>query len=476
MNIQKEGFIIEKEKDVNLHKDNNKEDKKTSLEEPIPREVLMANERPKNEENINNYHKKKSLINEEDSEAKTPIGKKMMEIILLNLNVYWLELLGIINLVSSLIVYESIGIIFLYLINLIFQGEFEISDITNAFSVIINNIGLKWLMFIIINQHLSIGFFCLTTFSYVFREIVNIKKFYIFNFIKFAIYYVFCIVILKIIIRDKIGELLITKIQETNIMKKEKTLEIINPLIDKAVAFTAGFLSSYNIFLEKLILGSIYIFLFYEPKIVSKGKILVFRMLSIIPILFMIISLILRALENTNIIKLNEYISSLLLGPKISIYGFFITTIVEIKYKSLEYDVFDSDNYIEPRVFTKIGSKNFGIFGIIELLIGFFFPNMNNIGIGKNYLMVLCAPIVAIYDYKRSSKRPFPCCKKGNFSLFFKIIVYALGFLIVITLGIFLLILLISFITRYVSPLIEFIIDNFDIIIELVKVIINFNF
>ena len=331
-------------------------------------------------------------------------------------------------------------------------------------------------MFIIINQHLSIGFFCLTTFSYVFREIVNIKKFYIFNFIKFAIYYVFCIVILKIIIRDKIGELLITKIQETNIMKKEKTLEIINPLIDKAVAFTAGFLSSYNIFLEKLILGSIYLFLFYEPKIVSKGKILVFRMLSIIPILFMIISLILRALENTNVIKLNEYISSLLLGPKISIYGFFITTIVEIKYKSLEYDVFDSDNYIEPRVFTKIGSKNFGIFGIIELLIGFFFPNMNNIGIGKNYLMVLCAPIVAIYDYKRSSKRPFPCCKKGNFSLFFKIIVYALGFLIVITLGIFLLILLIGFITRYISPLIEFIIDNFDIIIELVKVIINFNF
>jgi len=476
MNIQKEGFIIEKEKDINLHKDNNKEDKKTSLEEPIPREVLMANERPKNEENINNYHKKKSLINEEDSEAKTPIGKKMMEIILLNLNVYWLELLGIINLVSSLIVYESIGIIFLYLIILIFQGEFEISDITNAFSVIINNIGLKWLMFIIINQHLSIGFFCLTTFSYVFREIVNIKKFYIFNFIKFAIYYVFCIVILKIIIRDKIGELLITKIQETNIMKKEKTLEIINPLIDKAVAFTAGFLSSYNIFLEKLILGSIYLFLFYEPKIVSKGKILVFRMLSIIPILFMIISLILRALENTNVIKLNEYISSLLLGPKISIYGFFITTIVEIKYKSLEYDVFDSDNYIEPRVFTKIGSKNFGIFGIIELLIGFFFPNMNNIGIGKNYLMVLCAPIVAIYDYKRSSKRPFPCCKKGNFSLFFKIIVYALGFLIVITLGIFLLILLIGFIKRYISPLIEFIIDNFDIITELVKVIINFNF
>ena len=478
MDNQKEGFNIEKEKEkekeINNNKDNNnEEDKRTSLEEAIPREVRIANEIPKNEENINNNNKKKSLINEEDSDPKIPIGKKVMETILLNLNVYWLELLGILTLISSLIIYESIGIILLYLILMIFQGEFEISDITNALSVIVNNIGLKWLMFIIISQHLSIGFFCLTTFSYTFREIVNIKKFFILNIIKFVLYYVFCIGILKFIIRDYIAELLITKIQETKIMKKERTLEIINPLVDKVVTFAAGFLSSFNIFLEKLVLGSIYIFLFYEIKTISKGKILVFRLLSLIPISFMIISLIIRALENRNKVKLNEYVSSFLLGPKISIYGFFITTIVEIKYKSIEYDVFDSDNYIDPRVFTKIGSKNYGIFGIIELLVGFFFPNWINIGIGKNYLMVLCAPIVAIYDYKRSSKRPFPCCKKGNFSLFFKIIVYLLGFLIVIILGFYLIILLVGFITNYISPLIEFIIDNFDIIKDLLRAFLN---
>ena len=87
--------------------------------------------------------------------------------------------------------------------------------------------------------------------------------------------------------------------------------------------------------------------------------------------------------------------------------------------------------------------------------------------------MVLCAPIVAIYDYKRSSKRPFPFCKKGNFSLFLKIIVYLLGFLIVIILGFYLIILLVGFITNYISPLIEFIIDNFDIIRDLLRAFLN---
>ena len=143
MDNQKEGFNIEKEKEkekeINNNKDNNnEEDKRTSLEEAIPREVRIANEIPKNEENINNNNKKKSLINEEDSDPKIPIGKKVMETILLNLNVYWLELLGILTLISSLIIYESIGIILLYLILMIFQGEFEISDITNALSVIVN--------------------------------------------------------------------------------------------------------------------------------------------------------------------------------------------------------------------------------------------------------------------------------------------------------------------------------------------------
>lgn len=447
----------------------NSEEKKTTIEEAIPREIRNNEEEtPKNEENINEINKKKMFTNEEDIEKNAPIVKLVMEKVILNLNVFWLELLGFLNLIISIIIYETLGIIILGMILLLFEGEFNISDIRETFNVIINNIGLKWLIFIVINQHLSIGFLCLTTFSYMFREIKNIKMFYILNIIKSVLYYIFSIILLRIIIRDYFGGLIIDKIEEINIIGKDKAFEIINPIIEKIIVFLSNFLSSYNIFLERLALGSMYLFLFYEPRIISKTKILFFRLLSLIPILFMIVSLVLRALENRNVIKINEYISSFLLGPKISVYGYFITTLVEIKYKSSVYNVFDSDNYLDSRVFTKIGSKNFAFFGIIELLVGFFFPKWMNVGIGNNYLLILCAPIVAIYDYKKSGKTPFPCCNKGNFSLFFKIIIYLIGFLIVLILGIILLVLFAGFIKLYILPIIEFIIDNFDYIRELI--------
>ena len=452
----------------------NSEEKKTTIEEAIPREIRNNEEEtPKNEENINEINKKKMFTNEEDIEKNAPIVKLVMEKVILNLNVFWLELLGFLNLIISIIIYETLGIIILGMILLLFEGEFNISDIRETFNVIINNIGLKWLIFIVINQHLSIGFLCLTTFSYMFREIKNIKMFYILNIIKSVLYYIFSIILLRIIIRDYFGGLIIDKIEEINIIGKDKAFEIINPIIEKIIVFLSNFLSSYNMFLERLVLGSMYLFLFYEPRIISKTKILFFRLLSLIPILFMIVSLVLRALENRNVIKINEYISSFLLGPKISVYGYFITTLVEIKYKSSVYNVFDSDNYLDSRVFTKIGSKNFAFFGIIELLVGFFFPKWMNVGIGNNYLLILCAPIVAIYDYKKSGKTPFPCCNKGNFSLFFKIIIYLIGFLIVLILGIILLVLFAGFIKLYISPIIEFIIDNFDYIRELIILFIN---
>ena len=41
----------------------------------------------------------------------------------------------------------------------------------------------------------------------------------------------------------------------------------------------------------------------------------------------MIVSIILRSLQRTEIIYINEYVSPLLLGQKITIYGFFKSTI-----------------------------------------------------------------------------------------------------------------------------------------------------
>jgi hypothetical protein len=323
------------------------------------------------------------------------------------------------------------------------------------------------------SQHLSVGFFCLTTFSNMFQETKNITKFYIINILKVAIFYGFSVFILKVLIKDSLGGYFKSKIDQVKkeaekggeTVSYEKTYQIFEILIDKLFNIVSNFLSTYNTFLEKTVLGSMYIFLFNEPKGLEGKKMLFFRLLATIPIAFIIVSLILRALHNTEIIELNEYVLPLLLGPKITVYGFFISTLLTIKYKSLAYNVFDEENYIDSRVFTTIGSKNFGIFGILELLIGLFCPSWSIVGIGGKYLLVLCAPIMTLYDYKRKYKVSFPFCKKGDMSRCLKIVLNILGYFIITVFGFAIIILTIGIINEYIAPILDFLLENFDFVV-----------
>ena len=417
-------------------------------------------------------------VDTESNDSSAPIGKKTMNTLLQNLNSYWLELLGSISLMISLFIYEVLGIVAVDTVLPIFQdGKVDFKKINEAYEIIFKDFGIKWLFFITMSQHLSVGFFCLTTFSNMFHETKNIKKFFIINILKVAIFYGFSIFILEVIIKDGIGGYFKSKIDEVKkdaekkgkIVSFEKTYLIFEMLIDKFCNVASNFLSTYNTFLEKTVLGFLYISLFYEPKALEGKKILFFRLLATIPISFIIISVILRALHNTEVIELNEYVLPLLLGPKITVYGFFISTLLTIKYKSLSYNVFDEENYIDSRVFTKIGSKNFGIFGILELLIGLFCPSWSAIGIGGKYLLVLCAPIMTLYDYKRKYKVTFPFCKKGDMSRCLKIVLNIFGYFILTILAILLLMFAIEFVNEYIAPILEFILDNFDLVVMVIE-------
>ena len=416
--------------------------------------------------------KKKDLVSETESEGGQPIGKKELETILMNLNSYWLELIGSISLIMSLIIYELIGIFSLNVIHSAFTGEFNFDLVTELFNLLVNDIGLKWLFFIKLSQHLSVGFFCLTTFSNMFRETKNIVKFYVSNCIKVAIFYVISVIILKVIIKDKIGGIIHQKIDDTGIDNREKVYEIFDKIIDKALIIVADFLSTYNTFIEKLTLGSLYICLFYEPKAFMGSKMIYFRLLSLIPIIYIIVSLIIRALHNTKVIVLSEFVSPILLGPKIVVYLFFISCLALIKYKSIRFNVFDSENYINPKVFSNIGSKCFGILGIIELIIGLFFPSFSAAGIGGKYLLVICAPIMTLYDYKRQYKLHFPFCKRGDFSLCIKLCVNIIGYILIVILGIVLFIEVLSIFVDYIQPLIEFVIDQFDLVVQIMDLVL----
>ena len=450
------------------NKDKNKNELKeiyddNSNEEEIPKEVQMYYNKPTNGDNLE--EKKKDLISETESEAGQPIGKKEMEIILLSLNPYWIELIACIGFATTLIIYEVLGLMGLNtLFNFLDSSGEDLMQSISALLDLISALGIKWLFFITLGQHLAVGFFCLSTFSYMLTEIKNIKKFFIVNSIKVALFYVLSVIILKVIIKDKIGGYLIDKLNQTEARDNESIHNAFDNLIEKILVIVANFLSTFNTFLDKLILGLIYVFLFYEPKSLSGKKLLFFRLASLIPIIFIIISLVLRALNNFKKIELSFYISPILLGPKIVVFLFFISTLVVIKYKSIKYNVFDSEGDISPKVFSSIGSKTFGFFGVLELIIGLFWPSWSSAGIGGKYLLVICAPIMALYDYKRKSPMKFPCCNKGNFSLFIKIIVNFILYFIIVILGIFILIYVAGLAIKYIAPIVQLMIEHLDIV------------
>jgi hypothetical protein len=72
--------------------------------------------------------------------------------------------------------------------------------VDNVLNFIINKLGLKWFYFIRLGSHLSVGFFCLTTFTTIMKSAKNIKKFYIVSFIQVFIFYAFTVVVLKVLI------------------------------------------------------------------------------------------------------------------------------------------------------------------------------------------------------------------------------------------------------------------------------------
>ena len=273
---------------LNGNKDKNKNELKeiyddNSNEEEIPKEVQMYYNKPTNGDNLE--EKKKDLISETKSEAGQPIGKKEMEIILLSLNPYWIELIACIGFATTLIIYEVLGLMGLTSIVALFTNKLTTEFIMEVVNIIINELGLKWLFFTTLNTHLSVGFFCLTTFSNMLTEIKNVKKFLIVNFIKVALFYTFSVIVLKVLIKDKFGGYLHKKIDETKNEDKEAIYKIFDRLIDKILLIVANFLSTFNTFLDKFILGIMYIFLFKEPNLSGK-KLIIFRFLTLIPIIY----------------------------------------------------------------------------------------------------------------------------------------------------------------------------------------------
>ena len=314
MEIKKENNFIQTNRQLteryenNFNKENDKQAKQNLYKEEKSIAVQMNND--KSNQRMLNTIPNKNNVHYFISNENAPIKKKEMGNISLILNSYWIELVGSIALILSVIIYIYIGLIVCGLIKILF--DFDIESLQSIFNAIFETIGFRWILFIIMNQNFSIGFFCLTTFSNMFKEAINKKKFYIINIIKIAIYYSLSVVFLKVIIKDKLSDYIHEKIDKIKIKKvyiKAEIHKIFDDLIEILLGFIADFLGVFNTFLDEITIGTIYIFLYHKPEGFTGKKLFYFRLLTIIPLLYIIVSLILRALHNTKVIKISIYLS-----------------------------------------------------------------------------------------------------------------------------------------------------------------------
>ncbi len=102
-------------------------------------------------------------------------------------------------------------------------------------------------------------------------------------------------------------------------------MELINDLKKITIRYVRNLLADYNNSLDKLLIGSLYSILFSSPKFIKEKNIIYFRLLFIIPIIYILFSITLRTLNNLGKIDLSLYISPFFVGPKFIIYGFFVS-------------------------------------------------------------------------------------------------------------------------------------------------------
>ena len=173
---------------------------------------------------------------------------------------------------------------------------------------------------------------------------------------------------------------------------------------------------------------------------------------------------------------MSKYLSPLLVGPKLTIFGFFITVLLYITINKNKYKMIDEEDNLIPSVFAKISSKMFSFFGFIELFIILFFPHFSAYGIGSNYLLILCSPIKILYDYKKKYELNVKYCKKINFAKFINFFVLIIFYGIIFILGLIDIISILGLLAEYIQPIINLIIDNFQYIMQIIDIYYNLSF
>lgn len=214
---------------------------------------------------------------------------------------------------------------------------------------------------------------------------------------------------------------------------REKGKEIVDLIINNLIK--GGYLS-FNIFIDLLLFTFFAFCVLYNPKKFFKGKkIIIFRLLSILPIIYEITSLVLKALNSSGVISLDAYfLPFLTTKPPLMFLGFIIMVLF-VKFREKRFVKFGGNKKDYPKFLqTNANSFHFGLFStivfiavalldvIIAIIGGAVIASINSfnseegvavisaiqtmtaMGFGKTLPVIFIAPLFVLFSYTKTHK------------------------------------------------------------------------
>ena len=197
----------------------------------------------------------------------------------------------------------------------------------------------------------------------------------------------------------------------------------------------SGFIA-YNLFIDLFLCALLMFFMHYRPKHVFKGKsIVVFRLFSLIPILYEVASLVLKILSVRGKIALPMIVNPFLTVKPPVTFLVFIILVLYIKNRERRFLKHDR-SYEDYQIFleTNRNSFHFSRFAAVVLALAGFFDlictvaggtvivlrepelmenmtevirRLNAVGISQSLNLLILSPIMLLYSYTRRHKRRF---------------------------------------------------------------------
>ncbi|MGN1227994.1 MAG: hypothetical protein ACI4TX_05075 [Christensenellales bacterium] len=184
-----------------------------------------------------------------------------------------------------------------------------------------------------------------------------------------------------------------------------------------AEAFVMGLFGSfinYNIFVDLFLFAIFFYFLICKPKCIkTKYSLFLFRTLSFIPVIVVVLTFILYALHNFEIITLPLEVLPILPCRSICIYLIYFTIVIAMKIRQIRMEKHNitAEQY-KSYLYSNRNSLRFSVFSSIVIIVVCLFdfilslllPNAELFGIGVSYSMMFVVPIILCFSYTRQPK------------------------------------------------------------------------